>query len=85
MVPPNRMPKVPSTPASDAVGVEVKEAVSAGPDRRTGNGTADLDQPAIQQLIAAALQRAIQPIDPAAPGQLVIRSISPKQRPRRPK
>ena len=45
----------------------------------------DLDQPAIQQLMNAALHRAIEPIDPAAPGRLVIRSISAKQRPRRPK
>jgi hypothetical protein len=45
----------------------------------------DLDQPAIEQLIAEALQRAIEPIDPTAPGGLVIRSVSAKQRPRRPK
>jgi hypothetical protein len=45
----------------------------------------ELDQPAVQALIAAALKRAIEPIDPAARGQLVIRSISAKQRPRRPK
>lgn len=44
-----------------------------------------LDQPAIEELMATALKRAIQPIDPAAPGRLVIRSISAKQRPRRPK
>lgn len=45
---------------------------------------ADLDQPAIQDLMAEALKRAEQGIDPAAPGRLVIRSISAKQRPRRP-
>jgi len=45
----------------------------------------ELDHPAVQKLIATALNRAIEPIDPAAPGQLVIRSISAKQRPRRPK
>jgi len=45
----------------------------------------ELDRPAVQKLIATALNRAIEPIDPAAPGQLVIRSISAKQRPRRPK
>jgi hypothetical protein len=45
---------------------------------------ADLDQPAIQDLMATALQRAEQGIDPSAPGRLVIRSISAKQRPRRP-
>ena len=38
------------------------------------DSASDLDQPAIQQLIAAALQRAIQPIDPAAPGQLSFRT-----------
>jgi hypothetical protein len=45
----------------------------------------ELDQPAVQALIAAALKRATEPIDPAQPGRLVIRSISAKQRPRRPK
>jgi len=35
-------------------------------------------------LMAKALQRAEQGIDPTAPGRLVIRSISAKQRPRRP-
>ncbi|MCX6629398.1 MAG: DUF1801 domain-containing protein [Candidatus Solibacter sp.] len=45
---------------------------------------ADLDQPAIQHLISKALQRAEVGIDPAAPGRLVIRSISARQRPRRP-
>jgi hypothetical protein len=45
---------------------------------------ADLDLPAIQHLMARALQRAEAGIDPAAPGRLVIRSISAKQRPRRP-
>ncbi len=45
---------------------------------------ADLDLPAIQDLMAQALQRAEAGIDPAAPGRLVIRSISAKQRPRRP-
>ena len=44
----------------------------------------ELDQPAVQELIAEALKRAIAPIDPAAPGPLIIRSISAKQRPRRP-
>jgi hypothetical protein len=45
---------------------------------------ADLDQPAILDLMARALRRAEAGIDPAAPGQLVIRSICAKQRPRRP-
>src|ERR1019366_3181416 len=45
---------------------------------------ADLDLPAIQDLMAKALQRAEAGIDPTAPGRIVIRSISAKQRPRRP-
>ncbi len=45
---------------------------------------ADLDQPAVQDLMAAALKRAEPGIDPGAPGSLVIRSVSAKQRPRRP-
>jgi hypothetical protein len=45
---------------------------------------ADLDLPAIQALMAEALQRAGQAIDPTAPGRLVIQSISARQRPRRP-
>ena len=44
----------------------------------------DLDLPPIRALMSAALHRAQAGIDPAAPGQLVIRSISAKQRPRRP-
>jgi len=49
------------------------------------HSASDLDQPAIQELIATAIKRAIEPIDAAAPGGLVIRSISAKQRSRRPK
>jgi hypothetical protein len=45
---------------------------------------ADLDQPALQALMATALKRADRDIDPGAPGCLVIRSISAKQRSRRP-
>jgi hypothetical protein len=45
---------------------------------------ADLDLPPIQDLMAKALQRAEAGIDPGATGRLVIRSISAKQRPRRP-
>jgi hypothetical protein len=45
---------------------------------------ADLDKPAIQALMTVALNRAKAAIDPAAPGSLEIRSISAKQRPRRP-
>jgi hypothetical protein len=44
----------------------------------------DVDDPAIQALIAAALQHAPKPIDPAQPGRIVIRSVSACQRPRRP-
>jgi hypothetical protein len=46
---------------------------------------ADFDDPRVQELIDAALAHARVPFDPAAEGRLVIRSISPKQRPRRPK
>jgi hypothetical protein len=42
------------------------------------------DDPRIQALIAAALDRTDWPIDPAAPQRLIIKSISAKQRPRRP-
>ena len=45
---------------------------------------ADLDLPAIQDLMSKALKRAEAGIDPTAPGRLVIRSICAKQRPRRP-
>jgi hypothetical protein len=44
----------------------------------------DLDKPAIQALMTIALNRARAPIDSAAPGNLEIRAISAKQRPRRP-
>jgi Domain of unknown function (DU1801) len=44
----------------------------------------DLDKPAIQALMTIALNRARAPIDPAAPGNIEIRSIAAKQRPRRP-
>ena len=46
--------------------------------------TATLDEPAVQALIAAALERAGQPFDPGVPRKLIIKSISPSQRPRRP-
>jgi len=45
---------------------------------------ADLDKPAIRGLMTVALNRARAPIDPDAPGTIEIRSISAKQRPRRP-
>jgi len=44
----------------------------------------DLDEPAIQGLMTIALNRARAPIDPTAPGNIEIRSISAKQRSRRP-
>jgi hypothetical protein len=43
-----------------------------------------LDTPAVQDLIAQALELAAKPIDPTQPRQLIIKSISAKQRPRRP-
>ncbi|HEY5710956.1 MAG TPA: hypothetical protein VIT38_03585 [Allosphingosinicella sp.] len=43
------------------------------------------DDPRIQALIAEALASADRPIDPAAGQTLIIKSISAKQRPRRPK
>ena len=45
---------------------------------------AELEKPAIRTLIATALSRAKVPIDPAGKRRLVIKSISAKQRPRRP-
>lgn len=42
------------------------------------------DAPAVQDFVAQALARADRPIDPTATGGLVIKSISAKQRPRRP-
>ncbi len=45
---------------------------------------ATLDEPAIRALMQAALARAKVPIDPKAKRRLVIKSISAKQRPRRP-
>jgi hypothetical protein len=43
----------------------------------------DLETPPVRALMKAALKA--QPIDPAGKGRLVIRSISKKQRPRRPR
>lgn len=43
-----------------------------------------LDEPAVQMLIEQALLHATVPIDPTQPGRLVIKSVSEKQRPRRP-
>jgi hypothetical protein len=44
----------------------------------------DLDRPAIRALVKTAVARSDVPFDPRKRGKLVIRSISPKQRPRRP-
>src|SRR3954463_8986629 len=43
------------------------------------------DEPAVQDLISAALERSEPPIDARREHQLIIKSISAKQRPRRPK
>ena len=48
------------------------------------DGVATLDKPAVRALIKEALARADTPINPKAKGRLVIKSISAKQRPRRP-
>lgn len=42
------------------------------------------DDPAVDALIAEGLARATPPIDPSQPGRIVIKSVSAKQRPRRP-
>lgn len=44
----------------------------------------DFDDPRIEALIAAALAQTDWPIDPSAGQRLIIKSISAKQRPRRP-
>ncbi len=43
-----------------------------------------LDDPRVEALIADALGKAKPPLDPYAKGEIVIKSISAKQRPRRP-
>jgi hypothetical protein len=43
-----------------------------------------LDRPEVQEVMTAAMASAVKPIDPGKPGKLVIKSISAKQRPRRP-
>jgi hypothetical protein len=43
-----------------------------------------LDKPAVQQLIANALDRARVPLAGTGESRLIIKSVSPKQRPRRP-
>lgn len=44
-----------------------------------------LDEPDVRQLIKVAMDRAKTPIDPKQKRQLIIKSVSKKQRPRRPK
>jgi hypothetical protein len=44
----------------------------------------DLNMPAIRALMDQALERAVKPLDPKQPHRIVIKSISAKQRPRRP-
>ncbi len=48
------------------------------------DGVSALDQPDIAALVAQAIARAEPPLDPASQGKLVIKSVSAKQRPRRP-
>jgi hypothetical protein len=50
----------------------------------TLNDASDLEIPAVQDLIARALETASTPLDPNGASRLVIKSISAKQRPRRP-
>jgi hypothetical protein len=47
-------------------------------------GAADLDRPAVKTLMEQALKRAAKPLDSANPGRIIIKSVSAKQRPRRP-
>jgi hypothetical protein len=47
--------------------------------------SADLERPEIRELVALAVAGSKTPFDPAAPRRMVIKSISAKQRPRRPK
>lgn len=48
------------------------------------DGAASLDRPGVQALMEAALDKAGRPLDPSRPQRMVIKSISGKQRPRRP-
>lgn len=51
---------------------------------RLDQGAATLDEPAVRELIAQALERARVPVDAKAKRRLVIKSVSAKQRSRRP-
>jgi len=48
-------------------------------------GPETLDMPAVQALMVQALKRASPPFDPRRPNRIVIKSVSVKQRSRRPK
>jgi len=43
-----------------------------------------LDEPAVRDLLAHAIGRSAQPISDSPPGRVIVKSISAKQRPRRP-
>ncbi len=47
-------------------------------------GPGSLDSPAVKAIMAVALERAVRPLDPKEKHRVVIKSISAKQRPRRP-
>lgn len=47
-------------------------------------GAAEIDRPEVLELIALAVSRSAQPFDPARERRMIVRSISAKQRPRRP-
>ncbi len=51
---------------------------------RLDEGLATLKDPDVDALISAAVMHASWKLDPKAKGELVIKSVSPKQRPRRP-
>jgi hypothetical protein len=48
------------------------------------DSAADLDKPGVRALMLHALERSKKPLDGAAPGRMIIQSISAKQRTRRP-
>ena len=57
-------------------GSTVRHVVLSGPE--------DLGRPPIKALMAEAMRRTDPPFDPRAKRRLVVKSVSPKQRPRRP-
>ena len=48
------------------------------------DSAADLDKPAVKALMDRALERSANPLDGANRGRIIIKSISARQRPRRP-